>query len=269
MMAMKITFIGGGNMGEAILASLLSKNLTVPNDICVSDVSIERRKYLNKQYGIAVMENNRDAVAGVDIVILAVKPQNVTDVIVDLKGHLEANQLVISIVAGVKIDTIRNGLEHSYIVRVMPNTPAQVGYGMSAWTATSDVTQAQKEQIRLILGAMGEEICFDNEEYLDMVTAVSGSGPAYVFLLAESMIGAAVDIGLSPEEAERLVFKTILGAAHLMHVSNKTPEELRKNVTSPGGTTEYALKVFTDGGFKDLVRKAISAAHNRAKELGG
>jgi pyrroline-5-carboxylate reductase len=265
---MKIAFIGGGNMGEAMVASLLEKKLCQPADICVSDVSEPRREYLREQYGVAVTAGNRSAVKDRDIVVLAVKPQNLPEVLADLKGYLKPSQLVLSIVAGVKISTISQGLGHGRVVRCMPNTPAQVGYGMSAWTATGEVTAAQKGQARAILGAMGREIYFDSENYLDMVTAVSGSGPAYVFLLAESLVDAAVKIGLPRQEAEELVSQTILGSAHLMQKSGKPPAELRRNVTSRGGTTERALQVFEQGGFARLVEEAVKAAWERAKELG-
>ena len=266
---MKIAFIGGGNMGEAMVAAVLDKKLAMPDGICVSDVSQTRREYLKKQYDVAVAESNREAVDGKDIVVLAVKPQNLAEVLADLKGSLKPDLLVLSIVAGVKIDNISQGLGHHRVVRCMPNTPAQVGFGMSAWTATEEVTEEQKGQSRAILGAMGREIFFDSEKYIDMVTAVSGSGPAYVFLLAESLIDAAVNIGLPRQEAEELVSQTILGSAYLMQKSGKPPAELRRNVTSRGGTTERALQVFEEGGFIKLVEDAVKAAYRRAKELGG
>jgi len=266
---MKIAFIGGGNMGEAMVTAVLDKKLAMPDGICVSDVSQTRREYLKKQYDVAVAESNREAVDGKDIVVLAVKPQNLAEVLADLKGSLKPDLLVLSIVAGVKIDNISQGLGHHRVVRCMPNTPAQVGFGMSAWTATEEVTEEQKGQSRAILGAMGREIYFESEKYIDMVTAVSGSGPAYVFLLAESLIDAAVNIGLPRKEAEELVSQTILGSAYLMQKSGKPPAELRRNVTSRGGTTERALQVFEEGGFIKLVEDAVKAAYRRAKELGG
>lgn len=265
---MKIAFIGGGNMGEAMLAAVLKKKLAASADICVSDVSESRREYLKKPHGIAVTASNREAVEGKDIVVLAVKPQNIAEVMADLKGCLKSTQLVLSIAAGVKISTICQGLGHSRAVRCMPNTPAQVGFGMSAWTATAEVTEEQKGWSRAILGAMGKEIYFDDEKYLDMATAVIGSGPAYVFLFTESLIDAAVNIGLPRKEAEELVSQTMLGSAHLMQESGKPPAELRRNVTSRGGTTERALKVFEEGGFAKLVEDAVEAAYRRAKELG-
>jgi pyrroline-5-carboxylate reductase len=265
---MKTAFIGGGNMGEAMLSSLLSRNICRPADISVSDASSECCDSLKKQYQVAVTENNGEAASGKDIVVLAVKPQNMAEVMESLKGHLKPEQLVISIAAGTKIDTLSEGLEHRRIARVMPNTPAQVGSGMSGWTATPEVTAEQRESVKVILGAMGEEIFFDDEKYLDIVTAISGSGPAYFFLMAESMIEAAKAIGASQEEAEKLVSQTMLGAAQMVKQSGKPASILRQNVTSPGGTTERALAVFNDGGYRELVKRAIEAAYARSQELG-
>jgi pyrroline-5-carboxylate reductase len=265
---MKIAFIGGGNMGEAILGALLGKKLCKPADISVSDISGPRRDYLKKQYGITVTADNKDAVAGKDVVVLAVKPQQISDIFADLKGSLKPYQLVLSIAAGVKISTIKQGMGHANIVRSMPNTPAQIGLGVSGWTATNEVSSEQKAWAKTILGAMGKELYFDDEKYLDMVTAVSGSGPAYVYLFAESLIDAAVDLGLNRQDAGELVLQTMLGAAHLMQKSAKTPAELRRDVTSKGGTTESAIKVFEESGLAEIINRAVKAACQRAKELG-
>jgi pyrroline-5-carboxylate reductase len=266
---MKIAFIGGGNMGEAIIAALLAKKLAAAGDITVAETIAERRDYLAKKYGAAVTESAQAAVTGRDVIVLAVKPQSLPDVLTALKGALVPAQLVLSIAAGVRIATISRGLGHEPVVRSMPNTPAQIGLGMSGWTATPAVTEKQKGWARAILGAMGQEIYFDDEKYLDMVTAVSGSGPAYCFLFAEALAGAAVNIGLARPDAERLVLQTMLGAAHLLEKSGKPAAELRRNVTSKGGTTERALEVFTRGDFGQLVSEAVKAAFLRAQELGG
>jgi pyrroline-5-carboxylate reductase len=255
-------------MGEAMLAALTEKILCSPADVTVSDVNEERLQFLKNRYGPAVTTDNREAAAGKDVIVLAVKPQTLPQVLTDLKGKLEPAQLVLSIVAGKTITSLSQALGHRCIVRAMPNTPARVGYGVTGWTATGEVTLRQKDSARAILGAMGKEIYFDDERFLDMVTAVSGSGPAYLFLLAESLIEAAVKIGLSAEEAQELVKQTLLGSAYLMVQSGRPPDELRRNVTSPGGTTEAALKVFEEGGFDRLVARAVRAAHKRAAELG-
>jgi pyrroline-5-carboxylate reductase len=265
---MKIALIGGGNMGEAILAATLGKGQGTPQDVSVGEVSRERRQYLKEKYGVVVTESNREAASDKDVVILAVKPQNLSEVMAELSGCLGPAQLVLSIIAGARVNTLCQGLSHSCVVRAMPNTPAQIGAGISAWTAAAGVTDEQKGLARNILTAMGKEIYFDNEECLDMATAVSGSGPAYFFLLAGSLIDAAVEIGLHRKAAEELVLPTMLGSAQLLQKSGKTPEELRRNVTSPGGTTAAAIKIFEEGKFSSLVREAVRAAYKRAQELG-
>lgn len=265
---MKIAFIGGGKMGEAILAALLEKKLCKPVDISVSDISDDRRQYLKKKYRIAVTANNKEAVKGKDVIALAVKPQNIKEILADLKGKLTDNQLILSIAAGVKISTISQATGHDKVVRSMPNTPAQIGLGMSGWTATKEVTASQKKLARTILGAMGKEIYFDDEKYLDMVTAVSGSGPAYFYLFAESLIDGAIKLGIKRQDAETLVLQTMLGAAHLVNQSAKTPAELRRDVTSKGGTTERAIEIFERNDLPGIVAKAVQAAYQRAKELG-
>ena len=265
---MKIAFVGGGNMGEAMLVAVLERGLSTLEAVGVGDVSTERRRYLKNQYGVEVTESNKEAAKNKDVIVLAVKPQNLSTVMTELNGCIKSTQLVLSIIAGASINTLRQGLGHSRVVRAMPNTPAQVGAGISVWTATAEVTAEQRGWARAILGAMGREIYFDDEKYLDMATAVSGSGPAYFFLLAESLIDAAVHIGLPQNEAEELVLQTMLGSAHLMQKSDKPPAELRRNVTSPGGTTDRALQVFEEGGFTKLVKEAVRAAYNRARELG-
>jgi pyrroline-5-carboxylate reductase len=266
---MKISFIGGGNMAEAMLSAILNKSLSQPQDIIVSDIAESRRQHLNGKYGISVTEDNARAIDNADIVILAIKPQNLADVMSGIRGKLKPIQLVLSIIAGARIQTLRSGLDHNCIVRSMPNTPAQIGDGMAVWTTTTEVTEQQKKSAGDILGAMGKEIYVDDEKYLDMATAVSGSGPAYLFLFAEAMTEAAVKIGLPPESAQTMVQQTILGSAHLLEKTGKTPAELRRMVTSPGGTTAEAIALFEEGGFSGLVARAINAAFEKSKKLGG
>ena len=266
---MKITFIGGGAMGEAMLSALLIKGLTTAREVCVSDVSDARRSHLAQKYGVAVTENNRQAVNQGDIAVLAVKPQNLTGLMAEISGRFKPGQLVLSIIAGAGLETLCQGLNYRSVVRVMPNTPAQIGEGMSVWTATPEVTAAQKERASSILGTMGREIYVDEEKYLDMATAVSGSGPAYFFLFVESLVESAVDIGLAREVAAELVLQTMLGSGHLLRKSGKPPAELRRLVTSPGGTTAAALLQFEKGDLTNLVKQAVSAAYHRARELAG
>jgi pyrroline-5-carboxylate reductase len=265
---MEIAFIGGGNMGEAMLAAVLEDGLVQPDAIWVSDISQEKRKALAQKYGVAAVASNLEAVAGKDIIVLAIKPQNLAEVMDELGGKLEAGQVVLSIIAGTRIDTLSKGLKHKAIARAMPNTPAQIREGVSLWTATPDVTGEQKGLVGAILGAMGWEIYVDREEYLDMATAVSGSGPAYFFLMVESLVEAAVDIGLPRDIAGKLAVQTMLGSGRLIERSGEEPAELRRRVTSPGGTTARALEQLEKGQFTELVRRAVRAAYDRARELG-
>jgi pyrroline-5-carboxylate reductase len=255
-------------MGEAMLAAVLQKKLAAPAGISVSDVSESRRDYLNQKYHVAVTPNSREAVKDKDVIVLAVKPQNIPEVLADLKGYLKPSQLVLSIAAGISVATISQGLGYDRVVRAMPNTPAQIGLGISGWMAATNVTAAQKARAKAILGSMGKEIYFQDESSLDMVTAISGSGPAYLYLFAESLIDAAVSIGLARQNAEELVSQTLLGAAQLLVKSNKSPAELRQAVTSKGGTTERAINTFEEGGFAGLVEAAVRAAYLRSGELG-
>ena len=278
---MKIAIIGGGNMGEAMLAAVL-KSLPEPHGISIKDISISdtsdvRRHYIEQKYSqseygkkfsMTVVDSNPLAVEKADIIILAVKPQNLAEVMTGLSGHLKPAQLALSIIAGARLATLCQGLRHDRIVRAMPNTPAQVGGGITVWTATSEVTERQKKWAGSILGATGKEIYFDDEKYIDMATAVSGSGPAYFFLFVESLVESAVRIGLPRDIAEELVLQTMLGSARLIQQSGKQPAELRRMVTSPGGTTAEAMLHFEKGGFPDLVRQAVRAAYEKAKKLG-
>jgi pyrroline-5-carboxylate reductase len=265
---MQIAFIGGGNMGEAMMAAVLAKALAEPASSSVSDVSSSRLEHLKQKYSVQVTANNAAAVSAKDIVILAVKPQNLAEVMAGLKDKLQSDQLVLSIIAGAKVGTISQGLNHNAVIRAMPNTPARVGEGMSVWTAAPAVTEEQKQAAKAILGAMGKELYVDDEAYLDMATAISGSGPAYFFLMVEALVEAAVEIGLPRDAAQELVLQTMLGSGKYIKQSGEAPSELRRKVTSPGGTTAAALAQFEKGGFDKLVRRAVRAAYERAKELG-
>ncbi len=265
---MKIGLVGGGNMAEAILSSVLARKLAGPEDISVSDIVDARLSFLEQKYQITTSTDNREVIKDKEIVILAIKPQTFNDVAAGLRGALHPAQLVISIIAGKSINTISNSLAHNCLVRSMPNTPAQIGEGITVWTATPLVNAQQKKWAASILQVMGTEIYVDDEKYLDMATAVSGSGPAYVFLFIESLEAAAVKLGFTPEVAQQLVRQTLMGSAHLLQRSAKTPQELRRMVTSPGGTTAEAMGVFEKGGFARLIEQAITAAYGRAKKLG-
>jgi pyrroline-5-carboxylate reductase len=265
---MKIAFIGGGNMGEAILAAMLNKKLAIAKEITVSDVSETRRQYLAQKYAVTVFAKNLLAIEAKEIVMLAIKPQTLADIMTELKGHLKPNQLVVSIIAGTRIEKLCQGLQHKSIIRSMPNTPAQIGEGVTVWTATKEVTDQQKKTGGAILGAMGREFYVSDEGWLDMATAVSGSGPAYLFYFIEAMTEAAVKIGLPRDMAKEMVIGTVLGAGHLVMQSGKEPAELRRMVTSPGGTTAEAIATFEKGGFSELIYQGVKAAYEKSQKLG-
>lgn len=266
---MKIAFIGAGFMGEAIIAALLKRKSARPKDIHACDVDSARLTAIGKKYKVNCASDIGKVISDAEIVVLSVKPQSLASVMKDLKGKLREGQLVFSIVAGARLDTLRKGLAYDAIIRAMPNTPAQVGQGMSVWTATNAVTRAQKDMAKTILEAMGEEIYVADEKYTDMATAVSGSGPAYIFLMMEALTDAAVHIGLPRKMAEELVTQTILGSAYLSKETGKHAAELKNMVTSPGGTTAEGLLCLEKGGIRAILAQAIIAAYEKAQRLGG
>ncbi|HEY49121.1 MAG TPA: pyrroline-5-carboxylate reductase [Dehalococcoidia bacterium] len=265
---MKVAFIGVGNMGEAMLSALLRRKLIRPNSIWACDIDNARLAYIEKKYKVNCAPDISNAIGDCEVVVLAIKPQTLAKVMKDLKGELKEEQLVLSIVAGKKIAAIKKGLGHSMVVRVMPNTPAQVGEGMSVWTATDAVSKKQKDMAQTILRAMGKELYVPDEKYIDMATAVSGSGPAYIFLIMEALTDAAVHIGLPREMADDLVSQTVLGSAHMTKETGRHPAELKNMVTSPGGTTAEGLLCLEEGGMRAIIAQAVIAAYEKAKLLG-
>ena len=263
---MRIAFIGGGAMGEAMVKCLLTKKVAVSQDIVVSDVSPSRRELLNLEYGVSTLSDNVRAVENADLVILAVKPQNLPQVVGEIKG-LSTEQLVLSIVAGATLSSLCQGLNHSSVIRAMPNMPAQIGEGMTVWTATAETGQKQKELAQAVLRALGKEIYVADEKYLGMATALSGSGPAYIFLFIETLIDAGVHIGLPRDMAQKLVIQTILGSTCTVERTGKHPADLRNMVTSPGGTTTEALRQLERGGFRSLLLEAVAAAYKKAEHF--
>jgi pyrroline-5-carboxylate reductase len=263
---MRIAFIGGGTMGEAIVRCLLGKDFAVPADMTISDVSQSRRELLSREYGVSTLTDNRKTIEGADLIILAVKPQDLARVMEEIKNPAP-QQLVLSIVAGASLSSLQHGLKHPYIIRAMPNMPAQIGEGMTVWTATAKVSRKQKEIARAALSSLGEEIYVNDEKYLDMATALSGSGPAYVFLFIEALIDAGVHIGLPRNMAEKLAIQTIIGSTHAVQKTGKHPAELRNMVSSPGGTTVEALLQLEKGNFRSILLEAVAAAYNKAKHL--
>ncbi len=263
---MRIGFIGGGVMGEAMLKNVLAKGVANREEIIVSDVSPKRRDWLTERYQIKVTPNNLEVAKETEIIVLAVKPQDLAGVLTELQG-LEQRQLVLSIVAGATLNTLCQNLNHFSVIRAMPNMPAQVGEGITIWTATPQVTQGQKRTARSLLGTLGKEIYVDNEKYIDMATAVSGSGPAYIFVIIEALIDAGVHIGLPREIATTLVLETILGSVRAIQITAKHPAELKNLVASPGGTTVEGLFQLEKGGLRSLLLQAVIAAYEKAKIL--
>ena len=265
---MNISFIGGGVMAEAIIGGVLGQGIATAADICVGEPVESRRSALSDRYGVSTTASNGEAAEHGRLVVLSVKPQQLDRVLRELQGKISAKQAVVSIIAGARMKSIVAGLRHEAVIRVMPNTPAQIGAGMSVWTAAPPVNSAHKEATRSILETLGEELYVDDERYIDMATALSGSGPAYVFLFMESMIDAGVTLGMTPEMARKLTLQTVLGSAKLTQETGKHPAELRDMVTSPGGTTAEALRELEAGGFRATVLDAMTAAYEKAKQLG-
>ncbi|HLB11632.1 MAG TPA: pyrroline-5-carboxylate reductase [Dehalococcoidia bacterium] len=265
---MKVAIIGGGTMGEAIASSLVRKGLAQAQTIVVSDVAQDRLKYLKDTYHVKTVDRNPEAAKQGQVVILAVKPQVLSQTLSEMVGIIRPNQLVLSIVAGATIDTIRKGLGHDAVVRAIPNTPAQIGQGITVWAATGTVNPNQRDMARQILGAMGKEVYVSEERYVDMATAISGSGPAYVFLFLEAFIDAAVHLGFQRPMAQDLALQTVLGSAMFLEKSGKHPAELRNLVTTPGGTTVEGLLALEEAGLRAAMVKAAVAAHEKSKTLG-
>ena len=264
----KITFIGGGAMGEAIIGSLIRDELVDACQICVSEPVPARRAHLSRTYHVTTETDNARAALDAAIVILAVKPQVLGLVLADLKGNLSPETLVVSIMAGVPSSTLGNGLDHRKIVRSMPNTPAQVGKGMTVWTATAAVMDMERASAQTILEAMGQAIYIDEEHYLDMATGLSGSGPGFVYLFLEALIDAGVHIGFSRDQAQQMVLQIVEGSVALMHQSGLHSAELRNRVTSPAGATSAGLLVLERRGVRSALIDAVDAAYRRSKELG-
>lgn len=264
----RIAFIGGGTMGEAMIRGLLERHLLPPSHIEVTGPRRERRADLAKRFGVGARASNAEAARSAHVVVLSVKPQVLPAVMRELRGKLRADQLVLSIVAGATLRSLRHGLDHPAIVRSMPNTPAQIGMGVSVWTSTPDVTADQRELAGLVLGALGEVVHAEVEEDVDRATALSGTGPAYVFLLMEALVDAGVHLGFSRRVSEELVLRTVEGSAAFARASGRHLAELRNQVTSPGGTSASALYELEKGGLRTVLSRAVYAAFQRTQELG-
>ncbi len=264
----KIGFVGAGAMATAIIAGLRQQNLIPAAHIIASDPVATKRETLTEQYGINTTPDNLTAITGQDIVVLAIKPQMLPQAATELVDKIPSDALLISILAGTRVDTLRRVLGHQRVVRVMPNTPALVGKGMSAWMSTAAVTDNQRAQTQQILSTLGAEHQFADEDHLDMATAISGGGPAYVFLFMESMVEAAVQMGYSRPVAEKFVYQTLDGSIALAQHEATHLAVLRNRVTSPGGTTIEAVYQLEKQGFRAAITDALMAAYKKAQYLG-
>lgn len=264
---MKLGLVGGGFMGEAMVRAVLRAGLAAPADIVVCEQIPDRRQFLAQQHGVNVTAELGDVAAGEGLLVLAVKPQDCGS-LAPLGRALPPERTVVSIMAGVRLDTVRELLHHERVARVMPNTPAAIGAGVSVWTADPSVPEADRERIQGLLEAMGRQVYVADEKYLDMATAVSGSGPGYVYLLVEAFIDAAVALGFARDVASVLAIYTFLGSARYLEETGKHPAIARNEVTSPGGTTAAGLFELESAGVRAAFVRAVSAAYLRARELG-
>ncbi|MCB0064511.1 MAG: pyrroline-5-carboxylate reductase [Caldilineaceae bacterium] len=264
----RVAFIGSGAMAEAIIKGLLGQKLVQPQNIRTSDPVAARRTLMEATYNVQTTDDNQVAVDGADIVVMSIKPQVFGKVAAGLQQTLASDAFVLSIMAGVTMKTLREGLGHDRIVRAMPNTPAQLNMGVTAWMPTPAVSQEQREQTALILGALGEQIPVEKEDYIDMQTGLGGSGPGFVFLIIEAMIDAGVQMGFARADAQTIVLQTIAGSVALVKETGKHPAELRNLVTSAGGTTAAGLYEMERAGIRTALTDAIFAAYRRSQELG-
>ena len=264
----KLAIIGGGNMAESIIAGILNNGLLAPDAILVTNRSVGKLERLAARWGVQTSYDNRAALAWGDTLLLAVKPGDMQAALVPLRGRA-ADRLVISVAAGVALAQVQAWLGDAAqpVVRVMPNTPAQVGEAMSAWVAGATVPGESRAWVRRLLGALGREMEMAEEAALDAVTAVSGSGPAYLFYLAEMLIGAAQGVGLTEAESRELVLQTLWGAAKMLREGTASPATMRQAVTSKGGTTEAALAEFARGDLPGVIARGVQAAHQRGGEI--
>jgi pyrroline-5-carboxylate reductase len=255
-------------MAESIIAGLLRGKLVGPRQIVGSEPRAERREELARQYGVRMVASNVEAVTGADVILLSVKPQTLNKVGHELGGHLTPNQLVVSIVAGATCKVLTTVLQHDQVVRSMPNTPAQIGRGVTVWYATPQVTEEQCDQARVLLRALGTDLQVEDERFVEMSTAVSGTGPAYVFLVMEALIDAAVHLGFPRHIAHDLVIETLEGSTAFAKATAQHPAVLRNMVTSPGGTSAAAIHELESGRLRTVLSEAVWASYRRTVELG-
>ncbi|MEO8041184.1 MAG: pyrroline-5-carboxylate reductase [Acidobacteriota bacterium] len=270
---MHLAFIGCGVMGESMIAGMLRKGIVEPDRISASHPRESRRQELSAKYGIAAIAENAEAARSAgshenSVIVLCVKPQRLARVVSDLEGVLHPNNLVISIVAGAHIEYLAGALGTAKVVRAMPNTPSQIGAGITAWTCTEAVGEDDRGDVREILSALGKELFVETENMIDMATSLSATGPTYIFMVMEALTDAGVHLGFSRDMAKELVQETMLGSVKFAMDSHKHPAELRNMVTSPGGTSAAAIYQMEKGTLRTVLSKAVYAAYKRAVELG-
>ncbi len=265
----RVGVVGTGAMAEAMVAGMLETHVVDPGQLCCSHPREERRRRLAERFGVSTAASNQAAAEGADVVLLAVKPQVLPTVMPELRTVLTDDQLVVSVIAGASTRALGDGLGHPAIVRSMPNTPAQIGQGVTVWYATGAVTPSQKERTRTMLSALGREFEVHDEGQVAMATAVSGTGPTYIFLFIEALVDAAVHLGFPRHVARDLVLDTMQGSAAFALRSGRHVAELRDMVTSPGGTSAEALYELERGRLRTVVSDAVWAAYERTRQLEG
>jgi pyrroline-5-carboxylate reductase len=265
---MRVGIIGAGVMAEAMISGLLADRAVAPARLLASHPRRDRRDALAARHGIRPVAANRDALVDADVVVLAVKPQMLARVMRELRGRLDAGQVVVSIVAGATLRSLSEGLRHPAVVRAMPNTPSQIRRGMTVWAASAACTARQRDSARAVLHAIGDERMVDDESFVAMATALSGTGPTYLFAVMEALIDAGVHLGFPRELAHDLVAETLVGSSEYALRSGLHPAQLRNAVTSPGGTSAAAIYELEKGRIRTLFSDAVWAAYRRTVELG-
>ena len=263
----RIAFLGAGNMATALMRGIIEAELVRSEDIIISDIDKEKLRITHNAFRVTTAKDNREAVKEADVIILAVKPKDMEGLLDEIKGSLDSKKLIISIVAGITTSYIEKMLKKEVpVIRVMPNTPAAVKEGASAFSIGKYVSQEQEEMVKSIFAAVGKVVKV-KENLMDVITALSGSGPAYIFYIIASLVEAAVSLGLDKKTATTLATQTVLGSAKLLQETGEEPATLKEKVTSKGGTTEAALLVLDEGKLKETLDKALKAAAKKAQEL--
>jgi pyrroline-5-carboxylate reductase len=265
---MRVGIVGAGVMAEAIMSGLIADRAVEPAQLTASHPRRERREVLAERHGIRPVATNREALAEAEVVVIAVKPQMLGRVMRELRGRLGGEQVVVSIVAGATVRTLVDGLQHAAVVRAMPNTPSQIRRGITVWTASEACSTPQRDLARGVLRALGEERQVADEAFVAMATALSGTGPTYLFAVMEALIDAGVHLGFPRELAHDLVVDTLLGSAEFARQSDLHPAQLRNAVTSPGGTSAAAIYELEKGRIRTVFSDAVWAAYRRTLELG-